>query len=274
MATNYCQYCGSRISPNVVYCPNCRRKLRNTNEPYKRPRTNPRTNPSSNARRNKNKKDDQSSSVAAIFIVFIVVAALCLVLGLSLLTATSGIVVRKPTPAPSFTPRVTVAPTEEVTPEPTEEPTEEPTKKPTSTPTKKPSENKTYNNGRYGYSLKYPTDVLSQSSQAGNGDGAVFTGNKITVTVSGSNNVFHEDIDELYAEAQARGGVSYKNKKSNYFIVSGTTGNTIYYTKTYVGRESINTLTIEYPTSMKKQYDSTVTTVANSFTPGDLSNTH
>lgn len=262
MADKYCVHCGKRIDADSSYCTHCGKTVAR--------------------RRASSKKQKSGLSIPKMLLMFILIFAICVGLVYYLMTRDTGLVKRNgseptPTAMPAKTqatePMVTVKPSEAASPEPTDEPTEAPTAKPTKTPAS--NKNASYKNSRYGFSLNYPERTFTSSSTPDNGDGIILHGKNISVTASGSNNIFHKDLDECYNDTlNSYPDATYRIKKSNYYVVSGISGNNIYYIKEYVGAESINSMIIEYPSSMKKEFDAIVTTVANSFKPGDLTKTH
>jgi hypothetical protein len=63
---------------------------------------------------------------------------------------------------------------------------------------------------------------------------------------------------------------TYSRLSDNWFVLSGTKGDTIFYTKVFVGSASVNTFTFEYPADQADQYRSMNDQLARSFKHGDL----
>jgi len=263
MKDKYCVHCGKPLDGDSNYCIYCGKIVAR--------------------RRTSQKRQKSGLSIPKMLLLFILIFALCAGTVFHLMTRDTGLVKRNvPTPTPlqmyaSVTPSPIPEPelTEEPTEAPTAAPTEQPTQKPTSEPTKAPKINASYKNNRYAFSLSYPEKVFTSSGSSSNGDGIVLYGDNITVSAYGSNNVFHKDLNESYESTlKSYPDATYHVKKSNFYVISGINGDNIYYVKEYVGSESINTMIIEYPKSKKKEFDAVVTTVANSFKPGDLSKSY
>lgn len=265
MQGRFCNKCGGKIDDSALYCPNCGEKIR---------------------RRNGKSNKNNGVQVSKVMLIFVIILVLCTTLIAVIVNKMTGVVFKNKngetitdivsSQAPKQTGIETAQPKDEKlqaeitepVPEKTEEPT--PTPKPTKTPEPKKKDGN-YKNSRYGYSVTYPADVFTSSSSSDNGDGIVLYGDDIVVSVYGGNNTFSESLDEVYNNAvETSPGVSYKTKKSNFYVISGINEDKIYYTKEYVGIGSTNTLLIEYPSSKKKQFDSVVTQLANSFKPGNI----
>ena len=256
MSDNFCTQCGAKLDRDANYCSRCGALTASM----------------------KRERKQNEAPIIAIVISFLVIALICGLIIVALMFRDHKITINKQYPqtmqealAPDFTAKPTTAPTEE----PTISPTPTPAAAFAPTPTVVPETDKTYKNSRYGFSFKYPAGKFSNSDFSQNGDGIRLTGENITVTVYGSNNVFHQSLDALYQNAvKTYPNIDYKVKKSNNYVVSGTDGGTMYYIREYVGTESINTLSITYPAHLEKSFDATVTLISNSLKPGNLSEAH
>lgn len=263
MSDRFCTHCGTKIENNANYCSKCGART-------------------TNIKRNRKTKD---TSLLTIVICFIVIALICGTIIGVLVFKEHEITINKQYPQTmkeALSPGFTIEPTEEPTVEPTIEPTEEPTPsptpkpvKPTPSPTISPGATKTYKNSRYGFSFKYPSDSFPSTDSSQNGSSIKLMGEDITVSVYGSNNVFHESLDNLYQDAlNSHPDIDYHVKKSDNYVVSGTDGENMYYIREYVGFGSITTMSIVYPARLEKKFDAVVTLLSNSLKPGNLSEAH
>jgi len=138
-----------------------------------------------------------------------------------------------------------------------------------------------YVNSKFGFSLKYPSDLLTQKTYPENGDG-VWLKNKygtVTLTPSGSYAIDTHSIRQAYKETikwkneDRNIEITYKVQKKNWFVLSGYNhkNKTIFYDKRYFvysSEEDSNIIIgfdIEFPIKDKKKYDSLIKTVSKSF---------
>lgn len=63
--------------------------------------------------------------------------------------------------------------------------------------------------------------------------------------------------------------ITYKTLGSNWFVISGYSGDNIFYQKSFVGDDE-NTFLIEYPQTQKEKYSDMTTYLEKSFKPGPL----
>ena len=140
-----------------------------------------------------------------------------------------------------------------------------------------------YCNDRFGFCLDHPSILKKYFSE--NGDGITL---QIGNLSSQSNNAFkinvygspHGNMDVaphtvkgIMDSAKKRvTKITFQKKKDNWFALSGyiDSGDTIFYEKTYVGKQNSNTLMIQYPKKYKKRFDKVVNHVVASFKQGDL----
>jgi tetratricopeptide (TPR) repeat protein len=138
------------------------------------------------------------------------------------------------------------------------------------------TEYKLYTNGRYGFSIKYPSFFIMGESPA-NGDGITMHSpdNSVELTVFGSNNVFNETAASSYNKLiNESSNITYKTQQGNWYVVSGIEGDKIFYEKYVVGNGSINAFIIKYPSSKTKEYDSTVNILNSSFETPEIETCH
>lgn len=130
---------------------------------------------------------------------------------------------------------------------------------------------KDYYNIRYGFSIKYPSNLI-KGTEPENGDGMTFTDGtgSTKLLVFGSNNVFNATAKSAYNDTLKEiPKVSYKKQFGNWYVVSWVEDNKIVYKKEVVGKGSINTLIFKYPVSQKELYSGFLQSLKSYFkTPG------
>ncbi|OOB76434.1 hypothetical protein AXF41_12215 [Clostridium haemolyticum] len=134
----------------------------------------------------------------------------------------------------------------------------------------------TYTNSRFGFSINYPKNFTLKETSTNN-DGAKMTLGKATIIVYGYNNVLNDTAKSLYEEKLKnikKECIKEKVLKDNYFLISWVDKDMIYYTKTVVGKESINSLTFNYPKNKREIYDSIAQQIEKSFKTPAVDATH
>jgi hypothetical protein len=131
-----------------------------------------------------------------------------------------------------------------------------------------------YVNARFKYAILYPKDVLYPQGESDNGDGERFISKHadIKLIVFGQYNTSHETISDLYHSA-ARGGlpsdpkrvVIYRVLKQRWFVVSGYNGQEVFYEKTILNGDVVDSMTLTYPTANKHRFDRIAARIGNSF---------
>jgi hypothetical protein len=130
---------------------------------------------------------------------------------------------------------------------------------------------KFYNNARYQYSIAYPAGILIPQGEADNGDGQKFLSKdgKVVMLVYGQFNALNQTLKNAFSEALREGtpggAVTYKLLKNNWFVVSGTVSNRVFYQKTILVDDTFKTFRIEYPESQKDAFDKITGEIARSF---------
>ncbi len=129
----------------------------------------------------------------------------------------------------------------------------------------------TYYNGRFGFSVSYPS-VLEMGTAPENDDGRRFyDGQGFVLTVYGSHNIAGLNVKGAAEAAREYfDTVTYEAVRKRWFVLSGFRGDSIVYWKQWVGADFLNSLLMEYPREKKKEYDSMVGKISGSFTPGEL----
>lgn len=147
---------------------------------------------------------------------------------------------------------------------------------PYTAPTKAPSVSyKKYYNGRYGYSIEYPS-FLTQASYSQNGDGVYLSDANETVCFGIYGDHMAEfgttpTLSELKREYKNNAGyyVSYEPMGDNWFVLSGDGGNTVYYEKHFLKSDGThNQFSISYPKSREKEFDPIITHMVKTFETG------
>lgn len=137
----------------------------------------------------------------------------------------------------------------------------------------------TYVNGRYGFSIDHPIDLIANSAPE-NGDGLLFKNNDGTVylNVSGINNVSNETATSRYNKDLSKLKVEpvYKSIAENSYAISWKENGIAYYEYYTVGGNngSIQGFTIRYPDSQNDIYASMVTRIYKSFKPNEIDKVH
>lgn len=130
-----------------------------------------------------------------------------------------------------------------------------------------------YHNSRYGYSIEYPAGFKKQPPPANN-DGRTFISpdGKATLNIYGVFNVFNDTPESSYHKAlkEVTDPKPYKTRGKNWYVISWVNGSTIIYTKTYVGKEALNTFIFAYPQSQSKHYTPIITHLEATFRPGPI----
>lgn len=130
---------------------------------------------------------------------------------------------------------------------------------------------KIYGNSRFGYSIAYPAGILIPQGEADNGDGQKFLSKdgEVVMLVYGQYNVSGQKLKNAFSEALQEGTpggvVTYKQLKNNWFVVSGTVSNRVFYQKTMLVGETFKTFRIEYPESQRDSFDKITGEIAKSF---------
>jgi hypothetical protein len=133
---------------------------------------------------------------------------------------------------------------------------------------------RTYRNSRFGTTIDYPAG-FRPGNPPNNNDGLSFTAaDGATLRVWGSLNIDEADLAALEAKMQgyAEQGdrITYRAAGRNWFVLSGTNGERIFY-RCYLlshRNEIINGFEIVYPQGRAAAYDPVVARLAKSFRAG------
>ncbi len=131
---------------------------------------------------------------------------------------------------------------------------------------------RTYNNARFGTSVRYPAHLVAPQPESDNGDGRKFLSSdgQVELTVYGFNNAMNRSASAEMRRAIAdwkRDGarLTYYRASRDWFVLSGYLGADIFYEKTLLRRGVFHTLIWQYPKSLKKSLDAGVSRSASSF---------
>jgi hypothetical protein len=130
-----------------------------------------------------------------------------------------------------------------------------------------------YVNVRFQYAICYPRDLLVSQGEAANTDGQRFLSSKGNgeLAVYGSNNALNETLRQRHSETQSRlagssGKVTYKVQKANWFVVSGQSGESVFYVKTLFSHDQFKSFELTYDRSAAALYDPLVSRFVSCFT--------
>jgi hypothetical protein len=139
---------------------------------------------------------------------------------------------------------------------------------------------KQYCNARFGYCLEYPA-MLAPGPEAPNGDGRVFLDRRKAerLRVYGTGNWNFNDAGTPISLAQLfnielRGGrfpakparvVTYSALKKDWFVLSGTVGNEIFYLKVIAKDDAFCYAWLRYPKADSAAYNPVSGSIASSF---------
>jgi hypothetical protein len=130
----------------------------------------------------------------------------------------------------------------------------------------------TYENGRFGYRVLYPANLVSPLPEADNGDGRKFKSSdgKITLSVWGENNAFNRSLRTQMSASrrewlQDRARITYTRFTPEFYVLSGTTGKEIFYEKTVPQGEGFATMLWQFPISRRPRMNDIVTRTSRAF---------
>jgi len=130
----------------------------------------------------------------------------------------------------------------------------------------------TYYNGRFDFSIQYPSNLLIPQSPPTNNDGRVFVSSErnIRMVVYGRHQV-DQSLEGFYLSSlqfhdQQGAEVTYVFRNEEEFVISGydSDGN-VFYDKVLLRHGDFLTLSFTYDRSLQPELDSVVTDVSNSF---------
>ena len=134
-------------------------------------------------------------------------------------------------------------------------------------------EYKSYSNGKFSYSIMYPSNIKVVED---NTNGNVFKSDdgKVSLQIYGNNNAPNDNIDAIYNKAIKNTDMYYKVKSGNWFVISYVEGDEIIYQKKVVGKGSTNTFIFKFPANQKDQYAKVVDKLEKSFKTSTTEENH
>ncbi|MGA7788320.1 MAG: hypothetical protein WCA56_09160 [Xanthobacteraceae bacterium] len=132
----------------------------------------------------------------------------------------------------------------------------------------------TYQNDRYGTTIDYP-DVFKAQRPPDNDDGREFkSADGADFLVDASYNALDFTVatfrDFIVKNLDQGSVITYESHGANWFVISGTKGDKIFYERHLLshGSQMTEDFVISYPASAKAAYDPIVVRMAKSFRPG------
>ena len=130
----------------------------------------------------------------------------------------------------------------------------------------------TYQNDRYGTTIDYP-DVFKMQPPPGSDDGREFkTSDGAGFTVSASYFALDFTIakyrDYIVNNLDPSSSVTYETRGKNWFVISGTKADDIFYEKHLLSHGMNEDFVMSYPASRKQIYDPIVARMAKSLRSG------
>ncbi len=130
-----------------------------------------------------------------------------------------------------------------------------------------------YHNARFDYSISYPANLLIPQGEAVNGDGQRFLSkdSRTELLVYGSYNSLGQSLSEVFVQESGPSTehpnriVTYKVLRKDWFAVSGTENQRVFYQKTMLRDSTFKTFRIEYDQTQKPTFDSITAIIARSF---------
>ncbi|MDP4178839.1 MAG: M56 family metallopeptidase [Bacillota bacterium] len=135
---------------------------------------------------------------------------------------------------------------------------------------------KPYANPRFKYSIEYPDNYVIKLS-ADNGSGEILDSpdRSAELNLYAGNNVLNDTPQSKLTDFLSKhSNVKYKEQKDNWFVVSWTEDNNIFYQKEVIGSGSYNGYVLKYPASQKDNYDDVITHLNNSFKTPSIDSGH
>ncbi|MGI4756631.1 MAG: hypothetical protein ACRYGF_07265 [Janthinobacterium lividum] len=117
-----------------------------------------------------------------------------------------------------------------------------------------------YANARFQYSICFPETVLKAQPEAENSDGRAFLGNDGARLLVYGSEALRQTLAGHEAETSAdlagkAGKVTYEKHTLTWYVLSGTSGDTIFYAKTYRSHGQFKSFRLTYPASAASTYN-------------------
>jgi hypothetical protein len=111
----------------------------------------------------------------------------------------------------------------------------------------------TYANGRFGYSICFPADLLRPQQESANGDGRAFVGpHGAKLVVWGGYNALEESVAQSRGDSAAQFAakgftITYQVVRSDWYVLSGTGKGGLFYQRTKINRDREVSFQLLYP---------------------------
>jgi len=129
-----------------------------------------------------------------------------------------------------------------------------------------------YVNERFGYRVLVPTTLVSSRGESGNGDGCTWKSRdgQITLKAWGSNNAFNRTLRAQMNAARGEWAkdhahFGYCRFTPKFYVLTGTTGDQIFYEKTVPQNDGFATMLWQFPASRRARMDAVVTKTSRAF---------
>jgi hypothetical protein len=134
----------------------------------------------------------------------------------------------------------------------------------------------TLKNERHGFAIAYPVDVFEQKSAPTTDEGRVLLSKdgKAKLLVGAFENADNNSLAEyrqfLLDNQYAGAAIDYSAGKERWFVLSGIRDDEIFYQRVSFtcGGKLINSWAMLYPAAERKTYDTVLTAIARTYTPG------
>lgn len=125
----------------------------------------------------------------------------------------------------------------------------------------------TYHNDAFGYSVRYPAQVLNPASEIGDGNGRTFEApdGSASMLVYATGGATAQNLQQRYQEQNANPdlNVTYKTRGEDWYVISGYRGDHIFYERTALeGDGTLKTIRLFYDRARKRYFDPIVREVA------------
>ncbi|MGL5647086.1 MAG: hypothetical protein ACRDDY_04490 [Clostridium sp.] len=128
-----------------------------------------------------------------------------------------------------------------------------------------------YTNGRFGFLGIYPK-FLTEKFESENGDGIILKDKdqKVTLIMSGINNVLDQTVESLLNEQKEDKNIIYEEKGKDFYVFSWSEDDKIKYDYRKVGTGSIQGFLIEYPKDREVEFKEIIKGIKENFKTGNL----
>ena len=133
-----------------------------------------------------------------------------------------------------------------------------------------------YVNDRFGFSLRYPADVVDPERRSEAGDGEVFVGIRghgrllVGAFENREGHSIASYMNLIRKQSYSDYDVSYAPRGQAWFVLFGENNQKVFYEKVMFNCQGriINSFALVYPIESKRQFDPIVEGIENTFRPG------